>query len=92
MLSFREEIFKGSVDKGALYLCLVPWNLTLYSDYLRLTTVRLRYNSPTVLRVFLKNWYKIYFLAFSTQLDNLKAVSFRSKLVTACLFCPKFPS
>lgn len=72
MLSFREEIFKGSVDKCALYLCLVPRNLTLYSDYLRLTTMRLRYNSPTVLRVFLKNWYKIYFLAFSTHLTTWK--------------------
>lgn len=80
MLSFRKEIFKGSVNKWALYLCLVPCNLTVYSDYLRLTKMRLRYNSPTVLTVFVKNWYKVYFLAFPTQFDNLKAVSFCSKL------------
>lgn len=92
MLSLREEIFEGSVNRCALCFCSVPRRLALDSDYLRLTKMRLRYNSPTLLSVFMKNWHKIYFLAFSMQLDNLKAVSFHSKLVTACLFCPHFPS
>lgn len=79
---YLKEVSLSVCDTFVLFHII--WHL--YCDYFRSTKRRLsKVQYPNYVSVFFKKWHKTYFLAFSMQFDNVKAVSFSPNLWQSAL-------